>query len=256
MPADAHSASSKHDGLERDSASLHSGSHDPEKGAALPVPRFDDPNLPAFDDPNLPAFDDPNLPSPHSPDANATALFDDDSPYPEVRSAVANTDDPAIPVATLRAWTLGILWAILIPGLNQFFFFRYPAVTVTSIVPQLLTFPLGRLWARLLPNVTLNLFGVRVELNGGAFSIKVCSVLCFKFGAVGCLKPDARAPRRFVLCVGAGAYAGGSAPPVFFPCLALALASKEAGRTRSASRESRRGRECSGVADSGAGCAS
>ncbi|KAJ7759491.1 hypothetical protein B0H16DRAFT_1313342, partial [Mycena metata] len=98
MPADAQSASSKHDGLEHERDSLHSGSHDPEKGAALTVPRFDDPNLPAFDD--------PNLPSPHSPDANATALLEDDSPYPEVRSAVANTDDPAIPVATLRAWTL------------------------------------------------------------------------------------------------------------------------------------------------------
>ncbi|KAJ7759502.1 hypothetical protein B0H16DRAFT_1256105, partial [Mycena metata] len=87
------------------------------------------------------SFHDPNLP--HFPDA--TSLLEDDSPYPEVRSAVANTDDPAIPVATLRARTLGILWAVLIPGLNQLFFFRYPAVTV-------LTFPLGRLWARLLPN--------------------------------------------------------------------------------------------------------
>ncbi|KAJ7759543.1 OPT oligopeptide transporter [Mycena metata] len=165
MPADAHSASSKHDELEHehDSASLHSGSHDPEKGAALPVPIAH----PSFHD-AIPHFDDPNLPTSHSP-----ALLEDDSPYPEVRSAVANTDDPAIPVATLRAWTLGILWAILIPGLNQFFFFRYPAVTVTSIVPQLLTFPLGRLWARLLPNLVLSLpFGVKVELNGGAFSIK------------------------------------------------------------------------------------
>ncbi|KAJ7759532.1 hypothetical protein B0H16DRAFT_593293 [Mycena metata] len=131
MPADAHSASSKHDGLEheRDSASLNSGSHDPEKGAALPVPV---PTAhPSFHDRNLPTFDDPNLPADAAP-----SLLEDDSPYPEVRSAVANTDDPAIPVATLRAWTLGILWAILIPGLNHFFFFPYPAVTVTSIVPN------------------------------------------------------------------------------------------------------------------------
>lgn len=32
---------------------------------------------------------------------------EDDSPYPEVRSAVANTDDPSIPVGTLRAWIMG-----------------------------------------------------------------------------------------------------------------------------------------------------
>ncbi|KAJ7759529.1 hypothetical protein B0H16DRAFT_593224 [Mycena metata] len=198
MPADVRSADSKHDGLEHelDSASLHSGSHDPEKGAALPHPSFHDPNIPHFDDPNLPS---------HSPYATAPSLLEDDSPYPEVRSAVANTDDPAIPVATLRAWTLGILWAVLIPGLNQFFFFRYPAVTVTSIVPQLLTFPLGRLWARLLPNLVLSLpFGVKVELNGGAFSVKVCAV-CFFF-ARNQMDVGARLRLTRLFCVGAGAY--------------------------------------------------
>jgi hypothetical protein len=77
----------------------------------------------------LPEFDDPNL---NKDAAIAAGILEDDSPYPEVRSAVANTDDPSIPVATVRARTLGVIWAI-IPGLNQFFFFRYPAVTVTSV---------------------------------------------------------------------------------------------------------------------------
>lgn len=45
--------------------------------------------------------------------------LEEDSPYAEVRSAVANTDDPGMPVGTLRAWIIGLLWAILIPGLNQ-----------------------------------------------------------------------------------------------------------------------------------------
>jgi OPT family small oligopeptide transporter len=112
----------------------------------------------------LPEFDDPNL----DKDAAIAGILEDDSPYPEVRSAVANTDDPTIPCNTLRAWTLGLFWAIIIPGLNQFFFFRYPAVTVTSIVAQLLTFPLGRAWARVLPNVSI--FGV--HLNPGPFTIK------------------------------------------------------------------------------------
>ncbi|KAJ7916207.1 OPT oligopeptide transporter protein-domain-containing protein, partial [Mycena leptocephala] len=107
---------------------------------------------------------DPNL----DKDAAIAGILEDDSPYPEVRSAVANTDDPTIPVATVCAWTLGIFWAIIIPGLNQFFCFRYPAVTVTSIVAQLLTFPFGRAWARVLPNISL--FGL--QLNPGPFSIK------------------------------------------------------------------------------------
>lgn len=58
-------------------------------------------------------FDDPNL------DPAAIGDYEDDSPYPEVRAAVANTDDPTIPVNTWRAWVIGIAWAILIPGLNQ-----------------------------------------------------------------------------------------------------------------------------------------
>ncbi|KAF9530833.1 OPT oligopeptide transporter [Crepidotus variabilis] len=112
----------------------------------------------------MPDFDDPNI----DKEEALAGVLEDDSPYPEVRSAVANTDDPSIPCSTFRAWTLGIIFAILIPGLNQFFFFRYPSVTVTGIVAQLLIFPLGRGWARILPNVKI----LGVNLNPGAFTIK------------------------------------------------------------------------------------
>ena len=61
------------------------------------------------------------------------APSEDDSPYPEVRSAVANTDDPSMPVSSLRTWVLGLIWAIIIPGMNQFFFFRFPSVTVGGV---------------------------------------------------------------------------------------------------------------------------
>ncbi|KAF5355899.1 hypothetical protein D9756_004356 [Leucocoprinus leucothites] len=107
------------------------------------------------------AFDDPNLDKEH-------LAFDDESPYPEVRSAVANTDDPTMPVSTLRSWVIGVIWAILIPGLNQFFFFRYPSVTITGIVAQLLSFPIGRAAAAFLPNWSI--FGLK--LNPGPFTVK------------------------------------------------------------------------------------
>jgi hypothetical protein len=71
-------------------------------------------------------FDDPNI------DPSAIEL-EDESPYPEVRSAVANTDDPTMPASTFRAWVVGLMWAIVIPGVNQFFFFRFPSVTITSV---------------------------------------------------------------------------------------------------------------------------
>ncbi|EGO23107.1 hypothetical protein SERLADRAFT_371352 [Serpula lacrymans var. lacrymans S7.9] len=93
---------------------------------------------------------------------------EDDSPYPEVRSAVANTDDPDIPVSSIRTWVMGIAWAIIIAGLNQFFFFRYPSVSISSIVAQLLSFPVGRAWAKVVPN--WRIFGV--PLNPGPFTIK------------------------------------------------------------------------------------
>lgn len=70
--------------------------------------------------------DDPNF------DPTAATL-EDESPYPEVRSAVANTDDPTMPSSTFRAWVIGLMWAILIPGVNQFFFFRYPSVNITQV---------------------------------------------------------------------------------------------------------------------------
>ena len=74
-----------------------------------------------------------------------------ESPYPEVRSAVANFDDPDMPgesvglsslhqthsssdaVNTLRAWVIGLFWAIVLSGVNQLFFFRYPTVTVGGV---------------------------------------------------------------------------------------------------------------------------
>jgi hypothetical protein len=95
-----------------------------------------------------------------------------------------------MPTSTFRAWVVGLIWAVVIPGANQFFYFRFPSVTITAvclpplfesvvppllnqvlakkIVPQLLTFPLCKLWARYMPKVTV--FGV--SLNPGPFTIK------------------------------------------------------------------------------------
>ncbi|THH12088.1 hypothetical protein EW145_g232 [Phellinidium pouzarii] len=106
-------------------------------------------------------FDDPNI------DKDAIVL-EDDSPYPEVRSAVANTDDTEMVVSTIRAWVIGLAFTIVISGLNQFFSFRFPSVTVGNLVAQLLSFPVGRLWARVMPNVSI--YGH--QLNPGFYTVK------------------------------------------------------------------------------------
>lgn len=90
-------------------------------------------------------FDDPNL------DPDYIDDFDDESPYPEVRSAVANTDDPDMPVSTLRVWIIGLTWAVVLPGLNQLFYFRYPSVVVDGIVALLVTWPIGQAVAKWTP---------------------------------------------------------------------------------------------------------
>ena len=60
-------------------------------------------------------------------------MLEDESPYPEVRSAVANTDDPTMPSSTIRAWVVGPILTVLVPGVNQIFYFRYPAVTINQV---------------------------------------------------------------------------------------------------------------------------
>ncbi|KAF8816614.1 small oligopeptide transporter [Phlegmacium glaucopus] len=140
--------------------SLRPSSLDPEKSS-------DEAKVPVFDDSYIAditgaQFDDPNL------DRDHLVGFDDESPYPEVRSAVANTDDFDMPVTTLRTWVIGLAFAIILPGLNQFFFFRFPSVSITGIAGQLMTFPVGRAAAAFIPNWTI--FGVR--LNPGPFTVK------------------------------------------------------------------------------------
>ncbi|KAI0246238.1 OPT oligopeptide transporter protein-domain-containing protein [Lactifluus subvellereus] len=56
---------------------------------------------------DLDNYDDPNFDPTGS-------ILQDDSPYAEVRSAVANTDDPMMPSSTFRAWVVGIILAVLI----------------------------------------------------------------------------------------------------------------------------------------------
>ncbi|KAG8963485.1 hypothetical protein FRC03_002954 [Tulasnella sp. 419] len=98
--------------------------------------------------------------------------WEDDSPYPEVRAAVANTDDPEMPTNTFRMWFLGIIFTILIAGMNQFFSLRYPSVQITALVAQLIALPCGRLLERILPTRQFNTFGYVWSFNPGPWNIK------------------------------------------------------------------------------------
>ncbi|KAF9015044.1 OPT oligopeptide transporter protein-domain-containing protein [Cyathus striatus] len=104
---------------------------------------------------------------------NSTAIdFDDESPYPEVRAAVSSIDDPLMPVNTFRMWFLGLLFSILVCGLNQVFALRFPSVYITGIVAQLISLPFGKGLEKILPTTQFNTFGYVWSFNPGPFSIK------------------------------------------------------------------------------------
>lgn len=89
------------------------------------------------------------------------SIDSDNSPFAEVRANVPNTDDPDMPVSTFRAWLIGFIFTMLGSGINQFFSMRYPSVTISSIVAQLLAYPVGCTLAKILPVKTVRLFGRR-----------------------------------------------------------------------------------------------
>lgn len=100
------------------------------------------------------------------------ALITNNSPYAEVRSVVDNHDDPTMPCSTIRAWVIGIAFSCAIAAINGFFEIRYPAISVLQNVPQLLSYPVGVFFAKVLPDWGFTLFGTRHSLNPGPFNKK------------------------------------------------------------------------------------
>ncbi|CAO1630872.1 unnamed protein product [Sympodiomycopsis kandeliae] len=100
-----------------------------------------------------------------------------DSIYPEVRAAVANVDDPDMPVNTFRAWFLGLVFVILLSGVNQLLYFRYPSVTITGLVVQLVCYPFGKALEKILPRRAFKTPFGKFSLNPGPFNIKEHAVI-------------------------------------------------------------------------------
>lgn len=97
--------------------------------------------------------------------------FAEDSPYEEVRAAVRTTDDHSV-ANTVRAWILGMIFVTIGSGLNMFLSMRSPAINFPAIVVQLVVYPIGCLWARIIPMKGFNTFGINWTFNTGPFTIK------------------------------------------------------------------------------------
>ncbi|KAJ8770489.1 hypothetical protein K2173_017980 [Erythroxylum novogranatense] len=93
-------------------------------------------------------------------------------PVEEVALVVPETDDPAIPVLTFRAWFLGFASCIVLIFLNTFFTYRTQPLTISAILMQIAVLPIGKFLARVLPTTQYKIFGWGFTLNPGPFNIK------------------------------------------------------------------------------------
>lgn len=129
-------------------------------------------------------FVDPNLPdefTDHVAEILASGEADpklvvagdllDDSPYPEVRAAVRNYDED-VPANTIRAWTIGLVFAAIGSALNMLFSMRQPSIVITTYVAQLLCHPVGLLWTAVMPNREFSTLGLKWNLNPGPWNVK------------------------------------------------------------------------------------
>ncbi|KAM4067127.1 OPT oligopeptide transporter protein [Hirsutella rhossiliensis] len=94
------------------------------------------------------------------------------SPYPEVRAVSTPTDDVNTPCETIRAHLLGYTWAILAQFTNSLFNSRFPAITISSAVAQILLYPCGKFLALVLPDWGFTVGGKRISLNPGQWTYK------------------------------------------------------------------------------------
>ena len=67
---------------------------------------------------------------------------------------------------------LGMLLTAVASALNALFALRQPAITITSLTVQLVAYPLGVGWAKIMPTHRFRFFGKEWTLNPGPFSIK------------------------------------------------------------------------------------
>ncbi|KAJ5703212.1 hypothetical protein N7488_010760 [Penicillium malachiteum] len=81
-------------------------------------------------------------------------------------------NDPTEPVLTLRMWVLGIVFCIVVSGLNTLYTLRTPSITISASVVLLLAHPLGKLWEKIIPDWTVPLGACSFTLSPGPFNTK------------------------------------------------------------------------------------
>ncbi|KAJ6446569.1 small oligopeptide transporter, OPT family [Purpureocillium lavendulum] len=131
---------------------------------------------------------DPNLPEDYElqdlthaedgllPQDDSKPHEEEDSPYPEVRAAVHNYDED-LPCNTFRAWAIGLSLVFLGASMNTLFSLRQPSISINALVAQIIAWPIGHGWAKILPERKFTTFGHTWSLNPGPFNIKEHAII-------------------------------------------------------------------------------
>jgi hypothetical protein len=101
---------------------------------------------------------------------------EDDSPFAEVRAAVRNYDEDE-PCNTVRAWTIGLILVVMGASMNTFFSLRSPSIGISPLVAQIISWPAGHGWAKVMPTREWTTFGLRWTLNPGPFNRKEHTII-------------------------------------------------------------------------------
>lgn len=106
---------------------------------------------------------------------------EEDSPYPEVRAAVRNYDED-VPCNTIRAWTIGLLLVTVGASMNTLFSLRQPSIGLGPLIAQIIAWPMGHGWAKVMPTKQFKTFGIKWSLNPGPFNVKEHSIIVVMAG--------------------------------------------------------------------------
>lgn len=109
-------------------------------------------------------------------DEDAMMENEANSPYPEVRAAVRNYDED-LPCNTVRAWAIGLLLVCMGASMNTLFSLRQPSIGLGALIAQILAWPMGHSWAKVMPKRQFKTFGLMWSLNPGPFNIKEHSII-------------------------------------------------------------------------------
>ena len=85
--------------------------------------------------------------------------------------------DEEMPANTIRAWVIGMFLTTLGSGLNMLFSMRAPQLIISSLVAQLVAWPIGIAWQYTFPNRQFRVGKLKFNFNPGPFNMKEHTVI-------------------------------------------------------------------------------